>query len=152
MQDQSVLLHMEEALRSEYQAYMHLLTLSELQYSLLDEPEPDVVRIASIMDQKMQILDQVRELDSEHKPIKEKWETLFSVFPMHEKQNIAILKEKLVAILENLRNLEDQVALSIRKCEDAINLQLKAIYRGRVVNQAYFKINERSSRYFDKKK
>ena len=152
MQDQCVLQQMEEALRIEYQEYENILALSETQFNLLQEPDPDVARIASIMDQKMSIMDSVREIELSHKPVKEKWGTVYSLFNADDKQKIVLLKEKLMTILMNLKDLEDQIADSIRKCESAIALQLKAIYQGRYVNQAYFKINQGSSRYIDKKK
>jgi tRNA uridine 5-carbamoylmethylation protein Kti12 len=152
MEPISVLLKMEIALKKEYGEYQNLLSLSAQQHDILSDPLPDTDQIVSIMDRKMTMINVIQKLESEHKQIKQTWEECHRAFTDEEKRGIAKLREALLSTIERLRDLEDQIIHSIKKCESEINNKLQGLYQGRTANSAYLKINHGPPRYIDKKK
>lgn len=151
MPDNELLQQMEAALEEEYNQYNRILDLSEEQIQLIDEIEPDVDRISDIMTRKITVLDEIKILESQHHPLKESWEKLRGNYSENEKKNIAEWKDRCLGLIERLKDIEDRIAVNIKRIEKEINQRLRNIQKGREVRRAYFSSETRPPRFVDRK-
>lgn len=152
MSNSSILQQMEAALKEEEKLYHELMAFSQDQFEELQQKEPDTEKVAFLMEQKMEVLDKIRNTESNHKTIKNKWEQEYQSFPPEQRQSLADQKEILMKLIEDLRDIEDAIAEGIRVHEKEINRQLMLLYKNRAISKAYFKQENAPSRYIDKKK
>ncbi|MEW6237677.1 MAG: flagellar export chaperone FlgN [Candidatus Omnitrophota bacterium] len=152
MPDSNLLQQIESALEEEYNQYSSILDLSEEQTRLLAEKDPDVDRIADLMAKKIAVLDEIKNLESRHRPLKDSWDKLYENYSENEKKRIAEWKDNSLRLIERLKDIEDRIAEDVKKIENGINRRLRDIHKGKEVQRAYFKYEAGPPRFVDRKK
>ncbi len=150
MNERRLLEQMELGLKEEYSIYLKILELSNEQIEELDRANPDADRIADLMDRKMILFGEIRELETRHAPIKQQWEKGYTAYTEEERAPIAELRDTMMATIERLDGIEERIGIGIKKCEAEVNRQLASIRRGRNANNAYFNIDQGPPRFIDR--
>ncbi len=143
---------MNDALREEHNKYLEMLELSNEQVSLLRETDPDTAKIARLMNQKVQIVEELQVLEQNHQQVKDQWHLEYQQYSLDDRNVIKEIRDASIQTIERLNASEEIIAKSIKRHQVDINQQLGNFQQGRNANQAYFSYESMPPRYIDKKK
>ncbi len=143
---------MEAVLKSELDLYEKMFAFSQEQVDLLAQNDPDVDRITDLMNQKMEILNGLRQLEEDHSEIKATWEKNYQTYTVEQRSGVALLKDRMLSVIEEMQKMEEVIAKGMRRIEKEVSRKLHNLNKGRAVNRAYFKHETGPPRYIDKKK
>ncbi len=153
MQNLDLLKQLENAFTEEKDVYEKILSLSKAQLDLLAEKKRDTDRIARLMNEKWQRIQQAQALEQSHQPIKSTWEEVHASFNEDERKPAAEAKQALMGLLEELQRLEEEITVGIRGEMSEINQQLLNLQKEKNSAKAYYSnIDFRPPRYIDKTK
>ncbi len=152
MNDACLFRLMNDALQEEHDKYLEMLELSNEQISFLRETEPDTIRIADLMNRKIQIVEELQLLEQKHQQVKDQWRLEYQNYSSDERNVIKQIRDSSIEMIERLNNSEGIIAKSIKRHQVDINQQLSKLKQGRNANQAYFAYENLPPRYIDKKK
>lgn len=153
MQNLDLLKQLESAFTEEKTVYESILALSKAQLELIEEKKQDAERIARLMNEKWERIQQAQALEEAHQPIKSSWEEVHTSYSEEERKPAAEAKEALLALIDELRRLEDEITVGIRGKMSAINQQLLDLQKEKKSAKAYYSnLDIRPPRYIDKTK
>lgn len=139
-----------EALKKECNLYRQMLVLSNEQVKLIEDDEPDIDRIAVLMDEKMHITSEIEALDAEHRVIKQNWEQSYESFADEDRQEVKDERDRITEVLETLQQLELQVTAFLKTAEKEVSIKLQNIYKSRSINRAYFHAEKHPPKYINR--
>lgn len=153
MQNHDLLKQLENALIEEKTIYEKILSISKAQLELIAEKTKDAETLASWMEEKWELIQNVQALEESHQPIKSSWEEVYTAYDEDTRKPAAQLKEELLELIGKLQVMEDEITAGLRSQMIDINQQLISLHKEKKSTKAYFNQRDvKPPRFFDKKK
>jgi flagellar biosynthesis/type III secretory pathway chaperone len=139
-----------EALKKECNLYRQMLVLSNEQAKLMEGDDPDLDRIAVLMDEKVQLSSEIEALEDEHLSIKKVWEQSYESYPNDSRLAVKAERDQITEMLETLQQLEQRATDFLQSAEKEVSAKLKGIYQSRSINRAYFHAEKHPPKYINR--
>ncbi|MBZ0257331.1 hypothetical protein K8I31_14780 [bacterium] len=152
MQNHDLLKQLENALIEEKTIYEKIRVISKTQLELIAEKSKDAETLASLMNEKWELIQQVQAVEESHQPIKSSWEEVYTAYDEDIRKTATELKRELLELIGELQTMEDEVAAGLRSQMIDINQQLTLLHKEKKGAKAYFNQRDvRPPRFFDQK-
>lgn len=150
MVNQNTATQLVEALQKECNLYQQMLVLSNEQAKQMEEQQPDIDRIAVLMDEKVQLSSEIEAVEDEHRAIKVEWEQSYQSYPDEERLAVKTVRDQITDTLETLQQLEQQTTAFLESAGKDVSAQLQNIYQSRSINRAYFHAEKHPPKYYNR--
>lgn len=152
MQNYDLLKQLESAFIEEKTIYDKIRSISNKQLELIAEKSKDAETLASLMNEKWELIQQVQAIEKSHQPIKSSWEEVYTAYDEDVRKPATKLKDELLKLIGELQTMEDEIAAGLRSQMIDINQQLLSLHKEKKGAKAYFNQRDvRPPRFFDKK-
>ncbi|MBI1389401.1 MAG: hypothetical protein GC154_13235 [bacterium] len=140
------------AFEQETAIYQEMLTCSEEQALILKEKAPNEDALARLMAQKVKLAESAERIEAEHQPIKDSWKEVYTAFSDEERARAAQAKDRLMALLERLQQLENDIVIGLNRCKDEVARRLVELQKSTAISKAYVQRTPAPSRFIDKRR